>query len=272
MRGPRPRKLAPAEISAIRARPWPRLPLWLWLVAGLSALAMVTVAGALVLRPGPEEVTVRLGARRSPPADGLTHGVGAWRAPALEQPTATDAEVGRAECPRLDRITLVGTGSDVRLLREAAGKVCALRSEGGIDQARAALNQWTVVVAFAGFTATGNESTMLLDPSRSSARRLDLRGTQVAVLVNGKFAGGAPERIAALLVHEGAHLAHSGGAALAGEATDELAARRVELAACNRLFPPGGALRPNRGCQDARALVDLDEAGALAELRAAGYH
>jgi hypothetical protein len=268
LRGPKRRKLDEAEIKAIRARPWPRLPAWLWLAAGLSTLAMIALAAALVLRPGPADVTVPLGARRSPPADGLSHGVGAWRAPALERPTAGRAEVARGDCPRMSRVVVTGTDGDVRLLQEAVGKVCALRSEGGIDQARAALDRTAVVIAFAGFTATGNESTMLLAPYLVP-RPLDLRGGSVAVLVNGKFAGGAPERIAALLIHEGAHLAAQG--AQPPTAEGELAARRTELAACNRLFPADGGLRPSRGCQDAKALVDLGEVRALAELRAAGY-
>jgi len=222
-----------------------------------------------VLRPSPDAVTVPLGARRSPPGAGLTHDVGPWRAPAIEPPTAARAEVARVTCPRLARLTVVGTSSDVRVLLAAADDACALRSLGGIDQARAALDRDAVVVAFAGFSATGNESTLLLDPG-ASGKRLDLRGARMAVLVNGKFAGGAPERVAALLIHEGAHLAASGGAR-AAEATEELAARRAELAACDRLFPAGGDLHPSRGCQDAAALVAPGEVKALAELRAAGY-
>ncbi|MDF2743685.1 MAG: hypothetical protein K0S88_5062, partial [Actinomycetia bacterium] len=27
----RPRRLTPDEVAAIKARPWPRLPWWLWL-------------------------------------------------------------------------------------------------------------------------------------------------------------------------------------------------------------------------------------------------
>jgi hypothetical protein len=86
------------------------------------------------------------------------------------------------------------------------------------------------------------------------------------VLVNGKFqVGGRPERIAALLVHEGSHVADGGPPTAAAE----LAARKAELEACGRLFT--GDVRPNRGCADAAALLTRDDATVLDELRKAGY-
>jgi hypothetical protein len=265
----RPRKLSPAEAAALKARPWPRLPWWLWLVVTVTVVAMVAVGLALVLRAPPRAIQVPLAARRSPPVAGLSHGVGQWRAPALEAATAGRAVTGTVECPRLAGLRLAGTNDDVALLRLAADQVCALRSEGGIDEARSALQRAGAVVAFAGFTASGNESTTLLDPSPG----LVLGRSKVAVLVNGKFAGGRPERVAALLVHEGAHLAGrpAGSPGWSPSAADELAARRTELAACGRLFAGPGAAEANRGCQDARDLLALGEPAALAALRAAGY-
>jgi hypothetical protein len=235
----------------------------------VTVVAMVTVGLALVLSAPPRAIQLPLAARRSPPVAGLTHGVGQWRAPALEAATAGRAVTGTVECPRLAGLRLAGTADDVALLRLAADQVCALRSEGGIDQARAALQQAGAVVAFAGFSASGNESTALLDPQPGLA----LGRSKVAVLVNGKFAGGRPERVAALLVHEGAHLAQrpAGAPAWLPSAAEELAARRTELAACGRLFASPNAVEANRGCQDASGLLAMGESAALAALRTAGY-
>jgi hypothetical protein len=260
-----PRRLSSAEAAALKARPWPRLPWWLWATVVVSVVAAMIVSVALLRRATPERITVPLGARRSPPTADRTHDVGAAHAFALEPAAAGRVTSAGADCPRLAGVRLAGTAEEVGTLRAAAGRVCALRSLGGIDRARRALRDGRVVVAYAAFTHTGNESTALLAPQPGLA----LGQAQAAILLNRKFAGAGPERSAVLLIHEGAHLAslRGGGAS----AAQELAARRVEQTACDLLFPGRGPLEPNRGCADASALLALGTSRALAELRAAGY-
>jgi hypothetical protein len=262
----RPRRLGPDEVAALKARPWPRLPWWLWLAVAVTTVAMVVVAAGL-FRSVPDQLPVA--ARRSPPTQDLSHGVGEVRVPAL-LPENQDRVVRRqASCPRLDRVTLVGTAAEVALLDAAADKLCALRSTAPIQRARAGLQDAAATVAFAEFELSINESTTDFGPERP------------AVLVHAKFQQGdaAPERVAAVLAHEGAHVADGGPPTAAGElaartaelvsAASELEARKAELEACGRLF--GGDVQPNRGCADAAALLSGDDASALRRLKEAGY-
>jgi hypothetical protein len=248
----RPRRLAPDEVAALKARPWPKLPWWLWLAAVVATVAMVVVAASLI-GAVPEQLPVA--ARRSPPAEGLSHGVGGIRVPIL-LPENRDRLVRRqAGCPRLDQVTLVGTADEVALLDAAAGKLCAMRSTVPIQRARDGLQQAGAVVEFAEFQLSINESTT------------DFRADRPTVLVNGKYPRGefGVEGVAAVLAHEGAHLAGAGPPTAAGE----LEARKAELEACGRLF--GGDVRPNRGCADAAALLSVDDATAVQNLKEAGY-
>jgi hypothetical protein len=249
----RPRRLNPAEVAAIKSRPWPRLPWWLWLAAIATTVTMVVVALALLNQRGSEPVGV--GGRRPPPVDGLTHGVGANRVPALEPANASRVERRRASCPRLANLTLVGTPGEVALLSQAADRTCALRSTPAIERARAALDRPGVQVAFAEFQISTVESTTRLEPPPPT------------VLVTGAFSQRTPQRIATVLIHEGAHLA----AGRPPTAADELDADRAELDACQRLFPPGGGVTPNQDCRDAAQLLSSADADALRALRAAGY-
>jgi hypothetical protein len=244
----RPRRLSPEEAAALRARPWPRLPWWLWLAALVTSVAMVVVAAGL-FGAAPEQLPVA--ARRSPPNGDHSHGVGQVRAPALG-----DRLVRRkATCPRLDEVTLAGSAAEVALLDAAAGKVCALRSTAPIERARAGLQRAAAVVQFAEFELGINESTTVFGQEAPT------------VLVNGKFQLGraGAERVAVLLVHEGSHVAGGGPPTAAAE----LAARTAELEACGRLFDD--QVQPNRGCDDAAALLAGDDASALQQLKEAGY-
>jgi hypothetical protein len=250
----RPRRLSPAEVAAIRSRPWPRLPWWLWLAVVITAVAMVVIAVLLVDRGG-GSVPVGAGALRPPPADDLSHGIGAYRVPALEPANAGVVRRRRASCPRLAQLTLVGTAGEVDLLSRAADLTCALRSTAEVDRARAALHRPGVQVAFAEFQVASVESTTLLRPGSPT------------VLITGAYSRRTPQRIAALLVHEGTHLA----AGRAPTAADELAARKAELQACQRLFPAEGTAQPSHGCRDAAQLLAAGDADALAALRRAGY-
>jgi hypothetical protein len=248
----RPRRLAPAEAAALKARPWPRLPWWLWLAVLVTSVAMVVVAVGL-FGAAPEQLPVA--ARRSPPTEGQSHGVGDVRVPALA-PDNRDRLVRRqAGCPRLDAVTLVGSAAEVALLDAAAGKLCALRSTAPIQRARDGLQEARAVVQFAEFELGINESTTVFGQGRPT------------VLVSGKFqlGGAGAERVAVVLVHEGSHVAD----ARPPTAAAELAARKAELEACGRLF--GGGVQPNRGCADAAALLATDDATALQKLKEAGY-
>jgi hypothetical protein len=248
----RPRRLSSEEVAALKARPWPRLPWWLWLAVVVTTVAMVVVATAL-FGSGSDQLPVA--ARRSPPAGDLSHGVGAIRVPILEPQNRALLVRRQAGCPRLDRVTLVGTAAEVRLLEAAAEDLCALRSTAPIQRARDGLQKAAPTVAFAEFELSINESTTDFgtDPPR--------------VLVHAKFQQGAAvaERVAVVLAHEGAHLADG----RPPTAADELAARKAELEACGRLFT--GGVQPNRGCADAAALLATDDAGALHRLKEAGY-
>jgi hypothetical protein len=249
----RPRRLNAAEVDAIKSRPWPRLPWWLWLAAIATTVAMVVVAILLLSQRGAEPVGV--GGRRPPPAGGLTHGVGSLRVPALEAANASKVVRRHATCPRLANLGLVGTPGEVALLSQAADLTCALRSTAGIERARAALNRPGVQVAFGEFQVTTVESTTRLLP-----------GPPV-VLVTGTFSERTPQRVATVLIHEGAHLA----AGRQPTAADELEADQAELEACQRLFPPSGGVTANQDCRDAAELLSSSDAAALRALRAAGY-
>jgi hypothetical protein len=247
----RPRRLSQAEAAALKARPWPRLPWWLWLAVVVTTVAMVLVALALV-RAAPAPLPPAAG--RSPPTGRLSHDVGGYRVPALD-PVNRERLVRRlAGCPRLAGVTLAGAAGEVELLEAAAERLCGLRSTAAIERARSALQRSRAVVQFAEFELGINESTTVFGPGPPT------------VLVNGKFQlGGRAERITALLVHEGSHVADGGPPT----ATGELAAREAELEACQRLFT--GDVQPNRGCADAAALLGRDDATALDQLRKAGY-
>jgi hypothetical protein len=248
----RPRRLTPEEAAALKARPWPRLPWWLWLAVAVTTVAMVVVATGL-FGSVPDQLPVAF--RRSPPAAGLSHGVGATSVPILE-PENRDRLVRRqATCARLDRVTLVGTAGEVATLDAAADRLCALRSTPPILRAREGLQEAGAVVSFAEFELSINESTTRFGAGPPQ------------VLVHAKFQRGeaAAERVAAVLAHEGAHVADGGPPTAAAE----LAARSAELEACDRLF--SGGVQPNRGCADAAALLSGDDADALRRLKEAGY-
>jgi hypothetical protein len=248
----RPRRLTPDEVAAIKARPWPRLPWWLWLAVALTTVTMVVVAAG-IFGSVPDQLPVA--ARRSPPAAGQSHGVGDLRVPILE-PENRDRLVRRqAGCSRLDQVTLVGTAGEVVMLDAAASKLCALRSTPPIQRARAGLQDARAVVSFARFELTINESTTVFGAGPPE------------VLVHSKFQEGeaVADRIAVVLAHEGAHVA----AGVPPDAAGELAARTAELEACGRLF--SGGAQPNRGCADAAALLSGDDAAAIQKLKEAGY-
>jgi hypothetical protein len=174
-------------VAAIRARPWPRLPWWLWLAVVLTTVAMVVV-GAGIFGTVPDQLPVA--ARRSPPTATQSHGVGDLRVPILE-PENRDRLVRRqASCPRLDQVTLVGTAGEVALLDAAATKLCALRSTAPIQRARSGLRT-RAVVQFAGFELTSTVDHRL--------RRGPAAGHGALKFQRGEAAA---DRVAVVLVHE----------------------------------------------------------------------
>ncbi|HVD29694.1 MAG TPA: hypothetical protein VNC79_14520, partial [Mycobacteriales bacterium] len=114
---PRARRLTSAEAAALKARPWPKLPWWLWLAAVVTTAAMVVVALGL-FRAAPAPLPVA--ARRSPPTADQSHGVGDYRVPALAPANRDRLTRRQAGCPRLSALTLVGTAGEVALLEAAA--------------------------------------------------------------------------------------------------------------------------------------------------------
>jgi hypothetical protein len=248
---PPPRPLTRQEAAAIKARPWPRLPWWLWLSALVTAVAMVVIAANLARPPGQ---------RRPPPGHGLTHDVGRVAVFALEPANAARVVRRQAGCRRLDAVTLVGTRQEVDLLDLAVDRLCALRSTPAIERARQGLQRARPLLAFATFERGGSVSTTVLDPGA-----LPGSGGRVAVLVDGGFSVLPPERTVLPLVHEGTHLAAGG----APDAAGELDARLAELPACDALS--AAQRRLQRDCARDDALRAEGRDRALDALRAEGY-
>jgi hypothetical protein len=217
------------------------LPRWFVLTALISIpLAVAAVVGAFVVF-GPDEVPVA--ARRPPPADGLTNAVGAFEVGDAE-PASFDAP-----CPLVEDLRVAGTARDRAVLAEGLGALCDADVPAEAAEAVRAFAEADGVVRFAAFEATGVDSTT------------DAGADPPRILVNAKFTATTPAWIAPLLVHD--------AVALAGDPADAdtaLAARRAEARVCEHLF---AETRPSRGCDDAAALLALDD--PLAALRAAGY-
>ena len=251
-RGLPPRPLTSQEAAALKTRPWPRLPWWLWLAAAVTAVAMVLIAVNLA-RP-PE-------LRRQPPGHGLTHDVGRVAVFALEPANAGRVLRRQADCRRLDAVTLVGTRQEVDLLDLAVARLCSLRSTPQVERARQGLEHAHPLLAFAKFERGGSVSTTVLDPAV-----LPGSDGRVAVLIDGGFSVLPPERIVVPLVHEGTHLAEG---ARAPDAAGELDARLAELVACEALSP--GRQQLQRDCAQDAALRAEGRDRALADLRRDGY-
>lgn len=212
-----------------------------WFV--LTCLAAVPVAIAVAVYAfatfGADEVPVA--ARRPPPAGDLTHDVGEYAVGA-----ASPRRVGEATCPEVAEVRVAGTEEDRARLAEGLSVLCGL-DQSGVAGLVEAFGDAGGVVRFAQFTDTGVDSTAST--------------TEALILVNARLSVTDPAWIAPLVVHDLATLDGE-----PGTASTELAAREGELAACDRLFTD---TRPSRACDDARALLDLDD--PLAALVEAGY-
>lgn len=230
-------------------RPWPRLPLWFRLGAGLSIVAFLVV-GAVALSAilGFEEQP--LYERRSAPAPGTqSHTVGRVVLP--------EAPLRPVKCNAVEGLRVQGGPDSGPLLEEAIGGLC--KRLNGIEpygprlaDRIVALARAGAIVSFANFGRTGELSTTLPGPPPR-------------ILVNDSFLRGGGQFkgfLVPVLAHE---LFHAGSADV--DAEEELTARKVELAACGTV-PSEEAFR---GCTDARRIVEEGDEKALRGLREAGY-
>ena len=231
-------------------RPWPRLPRW-FLAGGAVAVAgfVLAAAAAVVAITSFREQPIY--ERRSAPAPGQSHNVGRVGLPAEGTPLTP------VPCGAVTGLRVQGGPDTGPLLAEALTGLCkniaALGPYGReLADRIVVLAKAGAVISFANFGRTGELTTTLPGgPPRVVLNDAFLRG-------GGQFKG--------FLLPELAHeLWHAGRAETTAE--EELAARKVELAACATV-PSSEAFR---GCTDAKRIVDAGDAEALRSLRAAGY-
>ena len=230
-------------------RPWPRLPRWFvgGAVVALGAFVAVAAVAVVAMTRFKEQPLYE---RRSASVPGQqSHQVGR-----VELPTAPLRPVA---CGAVTGLQVQGGPEAGALLADAVGGLCrriaALRPYGTeLADRIAALAKAGAVVSFANFGRTGELTTTLAgSPPRILLSDAFLRG-------GGQFKG--------FLLPELAHeLWHAGSTTVT--AADELAARKVELAAC-AVVPSSAAFR---GCTDAKRILDDGDETALRKLRAAGY-
>jgi hypothetical protein len=212
----------------------------------LLALVIVPLAAVVFVLAfffsGPADVGVA--ERRPPPAGGYTHAVGDVLV------GGTDALPYDGACAEVTGLRVAGSEGDRDLLRRALATLCNAPLERAVSEALGALASAEAEVRFAAFEATGVDSTV------------ELTATPPRVLVNARFAqAGRPGWIAPLLAHDAVMAAGD-----PHDAERALAARRAEAAVCEAVLGTG---RPSRGCEDAEAVLALED--PLAALREAGY-
>jgi hypothetical protein len=188
--------------------------------------------------------------RRSAPLPGeQSHRVGR-----VEYPTAPLRPVA---CGAVTGLQVRGGPETGPLLADAVGGLCkriaALRPYGTeLAERIALLAKAGAVVSFANFGRTGELTTTVA-------------GNPPEVLLSDAFLRGGGQFKGFLLPELAHEFWHAGSVDVT--ATDELAARKVELAAC-AVVPSSDAFR---GCTDAKRIVDDGDEKALRELRAVGY-
>ena len=217
------------------------LPRWFVLLCvALIPVAIAAVIAAFVVF-APEDVPVA--ARRPPPANGLSNDVG-------------DFVVGESEpvpysqaCQRLEGVQVAGTAADQQTLRLGLAALCNTTLPPVIADRLTQFATEGGVVRFAQFERTGVDSTVQLEQQ------------PVTILLNAKLQRTEPLWIGPLVVHD-AMIANADPQS----AEAALQARRAEDLVCQRLLVNQ---RPSRGCDDAAALLTLDD--PLQALRDAGY-
>jgi hypothetical protein len=227
-------------------RPWPRLPRWFVAGAVVSIVVFLVVATVAVV------AMVRfkeqpLYERRSASVPGQqSHGVGRVGLP--------DAPSRAVSCGAITGLSVQGGPEAGDLLAGALGGLCRRVAAVG-----------TYGRELADRIATLARERAVLSFGRTGELTTTLAGTPPRVLVSDTFLRGGG-RFKGFLMPELAHeLWHAGSTTLT--AADELAARKVELAAC-ALVPASEAFR---GCVEAKRIVDAGDEAALRGLRAAGY-
>jgi len=226
----------------------PRPLIALFLVLALSGVVLVVVVFAHP--PKPKEIA--LGQRRSPPAGSFSHDVLLQRLVAV--PTPLPSYAGPPGCDAAGVIIEGGVPARDRIDR-VLRPLCEAERASTNPQFHLAMKALaTARIRFALFSRTGNLSTADL-----GARRILL-----AIALSRENVPAGP--IAPLLVHEGYHLSQG----LPFSAAQEYEARVAEYAACI-VLPGFDAKHFPRDCSDARDIIRLGRAGAIALLVSAGY-
>jgi hypothetical protein len=217
------------------------LPRWFVLIAlAMIPIAIAAMIAAFVMS-GRDPLPVA--ARRPPPAGGLTTAVGDFRVGASAPLPAEEL------CPTLRGIQVAGEQADRAALTTGLAALCEIRLEAGLAGRLNAFAREGGVVRFAQFEATGVDSTA------------ELQATPPRILLNARFSRADPTWIAPLVAHDVTLLQRDPSLA-----SSALAARQVEAQVCARVFADR---RAPRGCEDARALLDLPD--PLTALRQAGF-
>jgi hypothetical protein len=230
-------------------RPWPTLPRWFVIGAVVSLVGFVAV-GAIAVAAMVRFKEQPLYERRSPSMPGQqSHHVGRVGLP--------DAGTFPVACGAIHGLNVQGGPEPGGLLADAIGGLCKRVSSMGtygpeLADRIAALAKQHAVVSFADFGRTGELTTTIPGPP-------------VRVLLSDAFLRGGGQFKGFLLPELAHELWHAGSTSLTAE--DELAARKVELAAC-ALVPSSAAFR---GCTEAKRIVSAGDDAALKGLRSAGY-
>jgi hypothetical protein len=224
----------------------PRPLLILFLLAGVVA---VVAALVFIIHP-PEFSTVPVQDRRPPPRGVLTHDAG--RIVPAPLPSVLPSVI--PPCSALSTTVLkVGPAGAIRL-REVLADVCRLAHGGVAPELTAAIGGLKgATIRFGIFQRAGVESTA------------DFATKTIWVNIKFSRSNVPVEQVAPVIVHEGWHLAHPRDTVTA---TQEVGARRAEVAACRELISIDSW---PRWCKDARALTELPAARAIALLVSAGY-
>jgi hypothetical protein len=224
------------------------LPRW-FVVGAAAALVVFLAVGVLAIVAVTTFQEQPLYERRSPSQAGQSHYVGRVVLPeAPTRPVACGVVVG---------LHVQGGPDTSALLTEVLDGLC--KRIAGVGPYGAALADRIVVLAKAGAVVS------FANFGRTGELTTTVGGTPPRVLVSDAFLRGGGLFKGFLLPELAHELWHAGHTVVTAE--EELAARKVELAACADI--PGSA--SFRGCTDAKRIVDDGDATALRALRAAGY-
>ncbi|HEX9696957.1 MAG TPA: hypothetical protein VGB64_11675 [Actinomycetota bacterium] len=223
------------------------MPRGLLAVFAIAAIAGIALTVVVLIDPPATEIAIA--ERRSPPSAGLSHDVG----PIVLAPIPEVLPSTSLPCDALRGVVIEGGDPAQVRLGGVLDRLCP-HADGDSDVARSIRALSAARLRFAVFTRSGDFSTLsIAEPFR--------------VLINIRFARRdvSAAMIGPLLVHEGFHLLHAGEPMTAGL---EFEARQAELRACRLLID---IELWDRGCTDARRLVEFGRVRAIDELVAAGF-